>query len=195
MDPQYLLEAGKIKMQTLQMKLDYERVENEKQRVENEKQRQHEIELKHLELEGITTKKHQPSSPDLLKYVKLIPSFPDADPEAFFWEFESAARHYNIPVEEWVWLIKPKFAEKALTVCNNTENNTEYNAVKRAILSSYSISIEGYRQKFRNLGKLQHQTFAEFASDKLRGLKAWLKSAYVDTFDRAINLIALEEFL
>lgn len=62
-------------------------------------------------------------------------------------------------------------------------------------MSSYSISTEGYRQKFRNLSKLQHQTYAEFAADKLRGLKAWLKYANVDTFDKAINIIALEEFL
>lgn len=108
-DPQYVLEEERIKIQTLQMKLDFERLENERQRLENEKQRQHEIELKHLEIES-KTKEPQPSKPDVLKYVKLIPSFPDADPEAFFTEFESAARHFDIPMEEWVWLIKPKLS-------------------------------------------------------------------------------------
>ncbi len=73
------------------------------------------------------------------------------------------------------------------------ENNTDYASVKKGILVAYSITTEGYRQKFRNL-KLQHQTFLEFASDKYKALQKWLKSALVTTYDQLVNLIALEEF-
>ncbi|XP_076058600.1 uncharacterized protein LOC143035618 [Oratosquilla oratoria] len=132
---------------------------------------------------------------DLLKYVKLIPTFPDSDPESFFREFESTALHFEIPKPDWVWLIKPKLSDKALKVCNNVDDNTNYDEVKVAILASYSISTEGYRQAFRSLNKLQYQTYHEFASEKLRGLKRWLKSASVNTFDEIVNVIALEEFI
>ncbi|XP_076037748.1 uncharacterized protein LOC143023125 [Oratosquilla oratoria] len=132
---------------------------------------------------------------DLLKYVKLIPTFPDSDPESFFREFESTALHFEIPKPDWVWLIKPKLSDKALKVCNNVDDNTNYDEVKVAILASYSISTEGYRQAFRSLNKLQYQTYHEFASEKLRGLKRWLKSASVNTFDELVNVIALEEFI
>lgn len=67
-------------------------------------------------------------------------------------------------------------------------------SVKEAILAAYSISTEGYRQAFRNLTKLNHQTYVEFASDKLRAFKRWLKSAEVDDFNKLINLIVFEEF-
>ncbi|XP_076028445.1 uncharacterized protein LOC143017540 [Oratosquilla oratoria] len=141
----------------------------------------------------------QTSDPNLLleleKYVKLIPTFPDSDPESFFREFESTALHFEIPKPDWVWLIKPKLSDKALKVCNNVDDNTNYDEVKVAILASYSISTEGYRQAFRSLNKLQYQTYHEFASEKLRGLKRWLKSASVNTFDELVNVIALEEFI
>ncbi|XP_076057166.1 uncharacterized protein LOC143034680 [Oratosquilla oratoria] len=101
----------------------------------------------------------QTSDPNLLleleKYVKLIPTFPDSDPESFFREFESTALHFEIPKPDWVWLIKPKLSDKAL----------------------------------------KYQTYHEFASEKLRGLKRWLKSASVNTFDELVNVIALEEFI
>ncbi|XP_076062488.1 uncharacterized protein LOC143037816 [Oratosquilla oratoria] len=152
-----------------------------------------------LELEKQLDIQNNANSPktktDLLKYVKLIPTFPDSDPESFFREFESTALHFEIPKPDWVWLIKPKLSDKALKVCNNVDDNTNYDEVKVAILASYSISTEGYRQAFRSLNKLQYQTYHEFASEKLRGLKRWLKSASVNTFDELVNVIALEEFI
>ncbi|XP_076032461.1 uncharacterized protein LOC143020183 [Oratosquilla oratoria] len=152
-----------------------------------------------LELEKQLDIQNNANSPktktDLLKYVKLIPTFPDRDPESFFREFESTALHFEIPKPDWVWLIKPKLSDKALKVCNNVDDNTNYDEVKVAILASYSISTEGYRQAFRSLNKLKYQTYHEFASEKLRGLKRWLKSASVNTFDELVNVIALEEFI
>lgn len=80
-------------------------------------------------------------------------------------------------------------------MCDGIENNTSYDNVKDAILSSYSISTEGYRQACRNLSKITYHTYTEFASEKLRAFQRWLKSAEIDTFDKLVNLIVLEEFL
>ena len=201
-DPSIMLEIKKIEMQAKKLELEFAEKENEKQRQhemqikqldndDKEKARQHNVQLQQLGAK----QSQPPCKTDLLKYVKLLPSFPNDDPEAFFREFESTAKHFEIPQADWVWLIKPKLSEKALTVCNNIENNTDFDTVKGAILKAYSITTEGYRQAFRNHTKLQYQTYTEFAADKTRALKRWLKSASVSTFDKLFNLVALEEFL
>lgn len=130
----------------------------------------------------------------MAKFVKLLPSFSDKDPDSFFREFETTVQHFQLPQEEWVWLLKPKLTSKALTVYGGIQNNTDYVSVKEAILASYAITTEGYRQSFRSLNKLSQQTFTEFATEKLTILQRWLKSAGVATFDQLVNLIALEEF-
>lgn len=84
--------------------------------------------------------------------------------------------------------------DRALEVCDGIHDNTDYVEVKKAILDAYSISSEGYRQAFRNLNKSPTQTYTEFAAEKLRAFKKWLKSASVNTFDELVNLIVLEEF-
>ncbi|XP_063846193.1 uncharacterized protein LOC135092012 [Scylla paramamosain] len=43
--------------------------------------------------------------------------------------------------------------------------------------------------------KTPQQTYLEFASEKLRALKRWLKSAAITTYDELVNLLALEEFM
>lgn len=104
----------------------------EREREEKEKERKHELELKQLELTALQAQVKagsQPQKYDLLKYVKLVPQFHDTDPEAFFREFESTANHFEIKEEDWVWLIKPKLSDKALTVCTNIEDHADYENV------------------------------------------------------------------
>ena len=44
------------------------------------------------------------------------------------------------------------------------------------------------------MNKTAGQTYLKFASEKLRALRNWLKSAAVTTYGELVNLIALEEF-
>jgi len=131
---------------------------------------------------------------EISKCVKLTPAFAEDNPEGFFREFETIAKHFKWPEEHWVWLIKPKLTGKALKVCENLNDNTDYEEVKCAILAAYSITTEGYRQAFRNMNKFSSQTYAEFASEKLRAFKRWIKSASVTIFDQLCNLVVFEEF-
>lgn len=105
---------------------------------------------------------------DISKHIKLILAFSEDNPEAFFREFETTASHFMRPKEHWAWLIKPKLVGKGITVCEGIEDNTDYSEVKEAIISSYSVSTEGYRQPFRN--KPSQQTFTEIASEKLNAI-------------------------
>lgn len=219
-DPQVALEIEKVKLQAMQLKLQYELAERdstklkiqqqEKDREEREaerareerlqerqleearEQRQHELQVLQLQ-QGNSTREGTVKF-DVSKHIKLLPAFSEKNPEAFFREFESTASHFQWPEEHWVWLLKPKLVDKALEVCDGIHDNTDYVEVKKAILDAYSISSEGYRQAFRSLNKPHTQTYTEFAAEKLRAFKRWLKSASVNTFDELVNLMVLEEF-
>lgn len=80
-------------------------------------------------------------------------------------------------------------------ICDGNINQTNYEIVKKIILSFYFIAIEGYRQAFRKSHKMQYQAYHKFASDKVRALKRRLKSASVNIFDKLVNLVALKEFV
>ncbi len=104
--------------------------------------------------------KQPPNKAKITKYLSLLPQFSDEDPESFFRELESFAEHFELPQEDWTWLLKPKLNEKALTILGGLENNIDYTSFKKGILAAYFITTEGYRQKFRDLN-LQHQTYLE----------------------------------
>ena len=181
--------------------------EKEKERLEQEKERlaheaslaiRFEQEKARLSRENreheISVLESQEKPFDLAKNSKLVPAFTDYDPEDYFKTFEETALHLNWPRDQWVWLLRPKLTGKAAKVCRHLENTTDYDSVKQAILNAFSISVEGYRQSFRNKTKFTTQTYVEFASDKLREFRKWLKSAAVSTFAELENLIVLEEF-
>ena len=137
---------------------------------------------------------HQEKPFDLAKNIKLVPAFTDYDPEDYFKTFEETASHLNWPRDQWVWLLRPKLTGKAAKVCRHLENTTEYQSIKQAILDAFSISVEGYRQNFRNKTKFATQTYIEFASEKLREFRKCLKCTAVTTFAELENLIVFEEF-
>ncbi|XP_068248783.1 uncharacterized protein [Palaemon carinicauda] len=71
----------------------------------------------------------------------------------------------------------------------------EYKDLKKTVLDAYAITVEGYRQTFRNSFKTQSQTFVEFCNIKVRQFNKWLERAGVNDLDSLKNLILLEEFL
>ncbi|XP_064100914.1 uncharacterized protein LOC135211541 [Macrobrachium nipponense] len=70
-----------------------------------------------------------------------------------------------------------------------------YLKAKEAVIDAFSISVEGYRQVFRNKVKTSTQTYLEFASEKLRDFRKWLKASAITTFERLENIIVFEEFV
>ena len=156
-------------------------------------EREYQLQLFQLQNQGHATQ--TPNRLQLTKILPLLPQFSDYDPEAFFREFESSATHFQLPKEDWKWLVKPKLNGKALSVLDRVQDNTDYDVVKDAILTAYVVTTERYQQNFRNMNKkTTSQTYLEFASEKLRTLKNWLKSASVTTYDDLVNLVVLEEF-
>ncbi|XP_063585382.1 uncharacterized protein LOC134762766 [Penaeus indicus] len=121
---------------------------------------------------------------DISKHAKLIPLFDEQDPEEFFLQFEKIAESLDWPEESWTVMIQTAFTGQAKRVFTNLPKEIckDYDAVKDIILQAYDLVPEAYRQKFRNLRKLESQTYVEYAAEKERLLQRWLRSRNVQTF-------------
>ncbi|XP_066979099.1 uncharacterized protein [Macrobrachium rosenbergii] len=194
-------EAEKIKAEARSLELHHQ-AEEAKLALELEHQRQ----LNELEIERETkrasillkTKQDEKQIPDpfdLIKATKLVPEFNERDPEVFFKTFEDTAATLNWPKDKWVLLIRNHLKGKASFVASQLLTNKDYDSIKKAILDAYAITVEGYRQNFRNSFKSASQTFVEFCELKIRQLNKWLSKAEVQDFDSFKNLIVLEELI
>ena len=65
---------------------------------------------------------------------------------------------------------------------------------KDAILRTYELVPEAYRQRFRSLSKLDEQTYVDFAKEKETSFNSWCKLQKVETKDDLKQLVLLEEF-
>lgn len=160
--------------------------------------RKQELEFKHRELDQNrdleTRKLYKKSQFDLKKAVTLVPSFTESDPDGFFRSFEKTAIHLEWPKSEWPWLIQRALVGKAALVYNNLDDTSDYAFVKTAILDSYAITVDGYRQRFRSYIMSPQETFLEFATEKLRRFKKWLEATQTNSYLDLLNLMVLEEF-
>ena len=74
------------------------------------------------------------------------------------------------------------------------EDSKDYSKVKAAVLRTYELVPEAYRQKFRSWQKRGIQTFVEFAKQKAIKFDEWLNSEKVTEFESLRELILLEDF-
>ncbi|XP_063592504.1 uncharacterized protein LOC134769695 [Penaeus indicus] len=116
---------------------------------------------------------------DISKHAKLIPLFDEQDPEEFFLQFEKIAESLDWPEESWTVMIQTAFTGQAKRVFTNLPKEIckDYDAVKDIILQAYDLVPEAYRQKFRNLRKLELQTYVEYAIDYEREVTTLSKAA------------------
>lgn len=206
LDSSLALEIERVKANALLMKMKHDKEQRQIELEYAERQHQHEKEQRQLELESAERQRQHelqmaqlrgfsPStSVHISKHLPLLPQFVEEDPDTFFSEFESQAATLEIEKKHWALLLKSKLTSKALIIVNGLEHNMDYDVMKKGLLTAYSITPEGCRQKFRNLTKTQSQTYLEFASDKLRAFKKWLQTSAVTTYVDLINLMVLEEF-
>uniref|UniRef100_A0AAY3ZW69 SCAN box domain-containing protein n=1 Tax=Denticeps clupeoides TaxID=299321 RepID=A0AAY3ZW69_9TELE len=66
--------------------------------------------------------------------------------------------------------------------------------VKTAILNTYELVPEAYRQKFRRLSKTDRITYVEFAREKENLFDRWCTSEHVTSREQLRELVLLEEF-
>ena len=74
------------------------------------------------------------------------------------------------------------------------EDGLDYTTVKAAVLKSYELVPEAYRQKFRNWVKGDKQTNVEFVRDLTCHFQHWCSATKVSSFVSLCELIILEQF-
>ena len=117
--------------------------------------------------------------------VKFLPKFDEREPDVFFSLFEHVADDLNWGDEERTLLLQTVLVgrgQKAFVALPSAERKV-YTCVKDAVLRSYELIPEAYRQRFRSWKKADRQTYGELARDLTSSFTRWLTAEGVGTFD------------
>ena len=177
-----------------QERMEKEEREYERQKETEERIRQHELELARLGISS--TRSEQGTHFNVCKFIKLVPRFNEKEVSKFFKSFEKVASQLKWPKDYWAIMLQAVLTGKAQVAYSSmsAEESASYDKVKQAILKAYELVPEAYQQKFRDLRKIQGQTYMDFAKQKERLFEEWCKSKDVSEFDSLRELLLLEEF-
>ena len=184
------IELEKIKIQA-QMELQRNKMELEKIKI------QQETRLREVDL-AIRGRKGSHDSFEVTKQARLVPKFEEANVDGYFAHFERTALNLGWPKESWSMLLQTVLTGKAQRAYATlpTENCADYDLVKAAVLKSFELVPEAYRQKFRTQRKTENQSYVEFLREKENALDKWCDSKRIDgDAEKLRQLILAEEFL
>ncbi len=133
---------------------------------------------------------------DVHRNMRLVPPFSEKEVDKYFYHFERVALSMKWPKSFWTLLLQCVFTGKAQEVYSalSLEQSGEYDVVKSAVLHAYELVPEAYRQKFRNLTKVDECTHVEFAREKENLFDRWCISMKVTSKEQLRELVLLEEF-
>lgn len=186
------LEIQKLKIQA-EKDIEIERIQIEIQRIQANAQ----LESQKIEKGIIEPKDSAKSGFDVTRHIRLVPRFSESGVESYFPHFEKIATQLNWPKASWTLLLQSVLVGKASEVYSSLsiDASADYEHVKTAILKSYELVPEFYRQKFRGTKKTPNQTHIEFARSKEQMLDRWLTAKDVsDDYQRLRQEILVEEF-
>ena len=184
------IELEKIKIQA-QMELQRNKIELEKIKI------QQETRLREVDL-AIRGRKESHDSFEVTKQARLVPKFEEANVDGYFAHFERTALNLGWPKECWSMLLQTVLTGKAQRAYATlpTENCADYDLVKAAVLKSFELVPEAYRQRFRTQRKTENQSYVEFLREKENALDKWCDSKRIDgDAEKLRQLILAEEFL
>ncbi|KAG1666925.1 hypothetical protein GQR58_018668 [Nymphon striatum] len=195
-DLQMKFELEKLQLQCAR---ESEREQRESEREQRESEReQREFELEKLRLSTPTQKTDHVSQFSASREIRLVPPFDENEVDKYFQHFEKVASSLLWPRQHWPLMLQSVIKGKAQQIYSalSTDDASNYSIVKEAILKSYELVPEAYRQRFRNLRKIDdNQTFIEFAHEKEMYFNRWCTSRLVDNdFTKLKELMLIEEF-
>ena len=94
--------------------------------------------------------------------------------------------------------VTPNFIDRECPegICNSAHGKLRYELVKAAVLKSFELVPEAYRQRFRMQRKKENQSYVEFLWKKENALKKWCDSKRIGgDIEKLRQLILAEEFL
>ena len=138
---------------------------------------EHECFLKELELKyaALSSSTAASSQFDVMRNIGLVPPFAEKNVEKYFPHFDCVATVSKWPTHAWTLLLQSVLVEKAQEAYSalSIEDSKDYVKVKDAILRTYELIPEAYRQCFRSLSKLEEQTYVDFAKEKENIFNIW----------------------
>ena len=135
---------------------------------------------------------------EVTKQARLVPKFEEANVDEYFAHFERTTLNLGWPRKCWSMLLQTVLTGKAQKAYATlpTENCADYELLKAAVLESFELVPEAYRQRFRMQRKKENQSYVEFLQEKETALDKWCDSKRIDRdVEKIRQLILAEEFL
>ena len=184
------IELEKVKIQA-QMELQRNKMELGNAKI------QQEMRLREVDL-VIRGREGSHDSFEVTQQARLVTKFEEANVDGYFAHFERTALNLGWPEECWSMLLKTVLTGKAKRAYATlpTENFADYDLVKAAVLKSFELVPEAYRQKFRTQRKTENQSYVEFLREKENAQDKWCDSKRIDgDAEKLRQLILAEKFL
>lgn len=101
--------------------------------------------------------------------------------DGFLQDFERQCTLYQVPAEDWVWILAGKLSGRAAEAYRALpdEEIADYNRVKEVILARYAITPEANRRRFRDTKKQEKYSYTEWACRMQRAALAWVHASQV----------------
>ena len=127
--------------------------------------------------------------------VKLSKFSEADDVEAYLTTFERMMVVYEVDRARWVYKLAPQLTGKAQKAyaAMATEDASDYDKVKAAILKRYNINDETYRQRFRAATKTGDESHRELLVRLQDLARKWLKSC--DSAEKVLDIMVMEQLL
>ena len=169
----------------------------------------HSFEMKHLKLMGQLEVQRASFKTELEKQKseKLahardpkLPYFEESKDkmDSYLSRFEKYATANKWDKNVWAAYLSALLKGRALDVYDrlSTEDATDYDKLKDALLKIFDITERGFRKKFRYSRPERSETFIQFSSRLCSYLNKWLTMAKVEkSFEAVCDFIARDQFL
>ena len=134
-------------------------------------------------------------SGDIVSSLRLVPKFNERDVDMFFDLFERVADARNLSDADRIVLLQCVLTGRTQEAFSSlpAPDIGDYSKVKAAVLKSYELVPEAYRQRFRSWRK-GGKTHLEFARELGTYFHRWCAAVGVTDFDGLCDLIVLEQF-
>ena len=156
-----------------------------------------------LQIEQLRSQRANADSSTVVTSVVPKPKLPKFDEcvddvDAYLDRFERFATSNQWPRDNWANNLSPLLTGKALQayVSLSVADSNDYDVVKKNILLRYSLTEEGYRQKFRDTCPERSETVVQFSSRMCLYFERWIDIAGISKeYGDLKDLILREQFL
>src|SRR6218665_1738027 len=189
--------TARLEMEENDKKAAYDLELRKLEAAEREQIRKHELQTNGIRVDEVGHTEDTDSF-RMSSAIKFVPKFQEHDLEQFLLNFEKSMEIHNFPKDKWTALIHTKLTGKVSKVFSalSTEQCKNYDVVKAALLTAYSLIPEFYRKKFRTLTRGHLETFSNFAFRLQLPFQSWIEGTNVaNDADKLKELFKLEQFV